>query len=253
MHQFIYRSKIPLLILMTVIVNILFTGLYFNHTVRAEDPAETTVSTAEEFNEVLAQLNADGGSETVILAEDISLPGNSGIKLGKGELTILGEGHKLTATCIVTGSAILNFGKEGYGGTLQIVPGNGSNGVADITGSSVLNVYDGVTIGPASPYGMAGGIQAHVTSTVNMYGGTITDCSSQAVAGGVYLDGNAVFNMYGGSISNCSGMQGGGVGLSGGKPIGGSDVSNVTFNMYDGTISNCVESYRGGGAIGAYT
>ena len=235
---------------MMVIVNVFFSGLCFSNTVKAET---TEVSTAEEFKEVLARLNTDGGSETVVLLEDISLPGNSGIQLDKGEFTVLGEGHKLTATCVIKGSAVLNLGKEGYSGTLQMVPGNSSTGVLDVYNTSVLNIYDGVTIGPASPIGMAGGIQAHNTSTVNMYGGTIADCSSHAVAGGVYLDGNAVFNMYGGTIKGCTGVMGGAVGLSGGNPIGGSGEGRAAFRMNGGTIENCTDSYIGGGAINAYT
>ena len=216
--------------------------------------AALPISAETELKAVVEDLNANGGEQEIELSEDVALSGTAGLALKNGKLTILGEGHKLTAYFTLSGSAVLNLGKDGYGKTLQVVSNNASNGIVDLAGSSVLNLYNGVTIGPSRAPGMAGGVSAHATSTFNMYGGSINDCKNNVtVSGGVYLDGNAVFNMRGGTIENCSGLQGGAVGLSGAAPIGGSPVSSVTFNMYGGTIRNCVDGFVGGGAVCAWT
>ena len=213
---------------------------------------EVPVSTAEELQAVIDSLNANGGEATVELGADVTVTGQ-GRRLSNGTLTIHGGGHKLTSAFFVSGSAVLNLGEEGYAGELQIVSAQPSTGVIDLSGTATLNVYDGVTIGPASPIGMPGGVGCHGQSVFNMHGGTIADCSSGSVSGGVYLDNNAVFNMYGGTITNCTGVNGGAVGLAGGTPLGGSGEGLSTFHMYGGTISNCTDQYIGGGAVCVYT
>ncbi len=211
------------------------------------------ISDSDQLNAVITELNTNGGSKTILLTTDVSLPTNGRIILTKGALTVLGGGHTLTAAFSLQGDAVVNLGNSGYDGQLTLLSSRSDSGVFDVAGSSVLNIYDGTTIGPCSRIGTAGAVQAHQLTTVNMYGGTITGCSSASVAGGVYLDGNAVFNLMGGRIENCTGTQGGAVGLSGGSPLGGSAVSSVVFNMFGGTIENCVDQYIGGGAVCAWT
>ena len=213
----------------------------------------TEISDADRLNDIISDLNENGGSKTILLTDDVSLLNNARIALSNGELTILGGGHSLKAAFSISGSAVLNLGSEGYNEELTLTSSRTDCGVFDVTGTSVLNIYDGVTIGPCNGTGTAGGVQAHSLSQVNMYGGTITGCTSISVSGGVYLDGNAVFNMYGGTIKDCTGVEGGAVGLSGGSPIGGTGESSVQFNMSGGTIENCTDQYIGGGAVCAFT
>ena len=216
-------------------------------------PETIEITNENELKNIVNQINQDDDTVTVTLKNDISLTNNQKLSINAGNLTILGENHILKACINLAQKAVLNLGKTGYASTLTIISSRNDNGVFDITGESELNIYDGVTIGPCSRIGTAGGIQAHETSTINMYGGTITECESMSVAGGVYLDGNSIFNMYGGTIQDCIGVQGGAVGLSGGKPIGASDVSSVTFNMSGGVITDCTDQYVGGGGVCIYT
>ena len=168
---------------------------------------------------VISELNTNGGSRTVLLTADFAFSGTANYTLSNGELTILGGGHSLGTTIYVTGSAVLNLGSDGYDETLEIGSSRSDHGVIDVAGTAVLNIYDGVTVKGKYVIGSAGCIAAHDQATVNMYGGVMTGGSSASVSGGIYLDGNSVFNMYGGVITDCTGMQGGAVGLSGGRPL----------------------------------
>lgn len=186
------------------------------------------VSTENDLKTTIANLTKD--TKTIVkLLNDIIISGTQGLEIKNGELTILGENHTLKSYILLSGEAVLNLGSENYNKQLTIISNNQTNGIIDIKDSSILNIYDGITIGPSGPVGMAGGITAHNLSTINMYGGEITNCESISVSGGVYLDGTSVFNMYGGTIKNCIGVQGGAIGLSGGNPIGGSDISAVVL------------------------
>lgn len=224
-------------------------------TAQAEGDEPIEVATEEALLAVIGEVNSGvvGETRTVLLTADVELSGKAYLRLNKGELTILGGGHTLTAAVLLSGTAVLNLGRDGDEEGLTVIPNRTDCGVFDLSNASMLNVYDGTVIGPATPIGTAGGVQAHNVSIFNMYGGTITGCKSSSVAGGVYLDGNAVFNMYGGTIKDCVGCEGGAVGLSGGSPIGGSPEGTTAFHMHGGTIKDCVDQYNGGGAVCAYT
>ncbi len=214
----------------------------------AED--EIPVGTAAEFNQVVADLNAIGGSKTVKLTDDISLEGQSqNTRLRKGELTILGEGHILAASLSVLEDGKLNLGRANYDKTLDMLTSTTDLCIVNVDGNGNLDIYNGVTIRDCTRAGQAGGIQAVGRSVVNMYGGTITNCGSRAVSGGVYIDGHSTFNMYDGEITNCFGKSGGAIGLGGGASFGPLDRGPVSFNMYGGTIKDCEDKYIGGGAV----
>ncbi len=222
---------------------------------QAEGDEPIEVATQEALQTVVDEVNSGviGETRTVLLTENVAVSGGTQLTLNKGELTILGGGHTLEATFLLKGTTVLNLGKDGDEEGLTVIPNRTDCGVFDLSNASTLNVYDGTVIGPATPVGTAGGVQAHHVSVFNMYGGTITGCESRSVAGGVYLDGNAVFNMYGGTIKDCVGYEGGAVGLSGGAPIGGSGEGTTAFHMHGGTIKDCVDKYNGGGAVCAFT
>lgn len=99
--------------------------------------------------------------------------------------------------------------------------------------------------------------------TVNMTGGTITDCgfdidkhySNNTLAqkfikqygGAVYVQAGGTFNFSGGTISNCNAFRGGGVFLAGGTTA--SDVEEGKGLIMSGSakIHNCLATHRGGG------
>ena len=231
-----------------------FTNDSFSeYDVIAESGSIIEVANEAELQAVVADLNANGGEKYVKLTQDIAFASNRKVELTKGNLTILGEDHKLTATFYVKNNAVLNLGMDGYSKTLTVSSSRSDYGIIGAMGSCTVNLYDGVTLGPCSRIGSAGGITAESLSVINMYGGTITGCQSHSVSGGVYITNNAVFNMHGGTIENCTGVVGGAVGMAGGSPLGGSSEGKCQFNMTGGNISNCVDQYRGGGAVNAYT
>ncbi len=212
------------------------------------------VSTSAELNTVIADLNSDGGEKFVELTDDVVIASSAGFTFSKGKLTILGGDHKLTGYINTKNDAELSLGMDGYSKKLQFDSKDNTRPVVELTNSAVLKIYDGTTIGPSLSGGTAGGVQAREKSHIYMYGGTITDCESRlSTTGGVLIDNSSVFDMYDGTITNCKGVQGGGVCLGGGAPIGGTVGGTATFNMHGGTISNCTDSYIGGGAVCAYT
>ena len=218
------------------------------------EPNAVAVATASDIILIVDALNANGGSETILLEEDITFPDNGSLSLSDGELTILGNGHALKSTIFLTGTAVLNLGSADYKATLTVSSSRSDFGVLDVTDTAVLNIYDGVTIkggtsSGSTVIGSAGCVAAHLKAAVTMYGGLMTDGRSAAVSGGIYLDGNAVFTMYDGKITLCEGANGGAVGLSGGRPLGGSDAGMSSFIMNGGIISDCKDYYYGGGAV----
>ena len=202
----------------------------------------------------------DGDNLTVRLKEDVTINGD--LKVSTGTLTILGQGHTITFShhsLVLSGTAILNLGTKGGEGTsvndLILTSEDPTSCVVGAGGSSVLNMYHGVTIKDSIARGQAGGVQVTDKATFNMHGGMIDNCVSQyAVAGGVYIDCNGKFNMYDGIIQHCYGVRGGAVGLVDAAPIfGGTPSGPAGFHMYGGTIKDCHDKSLGGGAVFAYT
>ena len=222
------------------------------------EPNAAAVATASDIILIVDALNANGGSETILLEEDITFPDNGYLRLSDGELTILGNGHALKSSIYLTGTAVLNLGSADYKATLTVSSSQSDFGVLDVTDTAVLNIYDGVTIKGGTSSGStvissAGCVAAHLKAAVTMYGGLMTDGRSAAVSGGIYLDGNAVFTMYDGKITLCEGVNGGAVGLSGGRPLGGSGAGMASFIMNGGIISDCKDYYRGVGAVCSFS
>ena len=222
---------------------------------RADGP--TAVADEAALRAIVTQLNENGGEAVAVLESDVTM--TSGVTLSHGTLTLLGGGHTLTMarnSILLRGDAVLNLGSETDTTTLRITSTDTTNCISELNGNSVLNLYDGVTLGPSTGGGTAGGVQASGQTQINMYGGTITDChSALSVSGAVYLAENAVFTMYDGRIENCTGVQGGAVGISGAHPIGSLDGSLIyaKFHMLGGEIADCQDKYLGGGAVCIYT
>ena len=214
---------------------------------------ESEITTGEELLNIVANLNTNGGAKTVKLKNNIEVLNKQYIKLNQGSLTILGEDNVLTACISLTGSAIMHLGKEAYEKTLQLLSNRTDSSIVNTKDTSELYIHNNVKLSSNTVVGQAGGITAVGKSTINMQGGTITNCHSYAVSGGVYLDENATLNMSDGTIENCSGYQGGAVGLSGGAPFGPAMTGATTFNMTGGLINNCTDLWIGGGAVCAYT
>ena len=202
----------------------------------------------------------DGDNVTVRLQNDVTVVGD--LKVKAGTLTILGQGNTITFShhsLVLSGTAMLNLGTKGGEGTsvndLILTSEDPTSCVVGAGGSSVLNMYHGVTIRDSIGRGQAGGVQVTDKATFNMYGGMIDNCESEhAVAGGVYIDCNGKFNMYDGIIQRCYGVLGGAVGLADAAPIfGGIPSGPAGFHMYGGTIKDCHDKWYGGGAVCVYT
>ena len=118
---------------------------------------------------------------------------------------------------------------------------NGANlshrgGAIALWAQSTLNIYGG-TISNSYVSNDGGGISAYESSTINMYGGTITN-NTGTYAGGIMICDSSTLNMYGGIISdNHTESYGGGLYIY--------DYSN--FNMYGGIISGNHCPSPGGG------
>lgn len=148
----------------------------------------------------------------------------SAFNAANGEMVVLHDNATLSAVYNVTGT--LNLDLNGY----TITTTSGAFKTQDCT----LNLYDNSANKTGKIYGditvNANCIEIKRNSSVNMYGGTITNYKSNY--GAVRLDENAtaVFNMYGGSIT-------GNKQNSVSYPGGGVSVRRGTFNMYGGTVS----------------
>ena len=203
----------------------------------------------------------DGGSVTVRLQNDVTI--DSDLKVSAGTLTIKGQGNTLlfrSGSMTLIGSATVNLGtKEGENdpeNVLVLTSTAGTLSVVHMGGTSVLNMYNGVSVKDSSAGGQAGGVQLVDHAAFNMYGGVISNCVNWAsLAGGVSVDGAAQFTMHDGIIQDCSGYWGGAVTVSAGPVIGGSTGPNGPsgFHMLGGTIKDCHDNLVGGGAICVFT
>ena len=241
------------LILCLLLVFTLFPAAAF-----AEGATELQISSEADFIAAIAQINAgtEGSAFILRLTDDVTVSGS--VTITGGTVTLLGGGNTLTCYHItLNGSAVLNLGLPDGSDTLTITSPNETLSALELNDQSVLNMYPGVTIGPSSAAGQAGGVQCHELSSFNMFGGTIKDCHGlYAVSGAVYLDENATFTMHNGLIENCTGWQGGAVGVSGAAPIANpvsTEYITSTFHMKGGTIKDCHDKYYGGGAVCIYT
>lgn len=227
---------------------------------QAAEPTRFEVNTAAELVDAALAVNAAGGEAEIVLKADITLSkdtwqdaaglpaGDDALLFTQGTVTLLGEGHSITADVAnhrgitVSGDAVLNLGKHGYSGSLTVRGGGGNvellNPLVNLSGTAVLNVYDGAAIRDTLAVNGAGGVQVSDRAEFNMHGGLIENCNNSiSAAGGVVVDGSAVFNLCGGTICGCKGY-GGAVNISG--------QGRMEFSA--GLIEGC-ESLSSGGAI----
>lgn len=227
---------------------------------QAAEPTRYEVNTAAELVDAALAVNAAGGEAEIVLKADITLSkdtwqdaaglpaGDDALLFTQGTVTLLGEGHSITADVAnhrgitVSGDAVLNLGKHGYSGSLTVRGGGGNvellNPLVNLSGTAVLNVYDGAAIRDTLVVNGAGGVQVSDRAEFNMHGGLIENCNNSiSAAGGVVVDGSAVFNLCGGTICGCKGY-GGAVNISG--------QGRMEFSA--GLIEGC-ESLSSGGAI----
>ena len=227
---------------------------------QAAEPTRYEVNTAAELAEAALAVNAAGGEAEIVLKADITLSkdawqaaaglpaGDNALLFTQGTVTLLGEGHSITADAAahrgisVSGSAVLNLGAPGYAESLTIRGGGGDavllSPLVSLSGAAVLNVYDGAALRDTLSRSTPGGVQLSGTAELNMYGGVIENCNNSAsVAGGVVVDGAAVFRLCGGTIRGCKGF--------GGAVVIG---SQGRMELSAGLIEGC-ESLSSGGAI----
>ena len=227
---------------------------------QAAEPTRYEVNTAAELAEAALAVNAAGGEAEIVLKADITLSkdawqaaaglpaGDNALLFTQGTVTLLGEGHSITADAAehrgisVSGSAVLNLGAPGYAKSLTIQGGGGTvellSPLIVLSDSAKLNMYDGAAVKDSLSSGTPGGVQLLGSAEFNMYGGVIENCNNSiSAAGGVVVDGSAVFNLCGGTICGCKGY-GGAVSIS----------SQGRMEFSAGLIEGC-ESLSSGGAI----
>ena len=227
---------------------------------QAAEPTRYEVNTAAELAEAALAVNAAGGEAEIVLKADITLSkdtwqdaaglpaGDDALLFTQGTVTLLGEGHSITADAAehrgisVSGSAVLNLGAPGYAKSLTIQGGGGNvellSPLIVLSDSAKLNMYDGAAVKDSLSSGTPGGVQLLGSAEFNMYGGVIENCNNSiSAAGGVVVDGSAVFNLCGGTICGCKGY-GGAVSIS----------SQGRMEFSAGLIEGC-ESLSSGGAI----
>ena len=230
---------------------------------QAAEPTRYEVNTAAELAEAALAVNAAGGEAEIVLKADITLSkakwqdaqtaaglpaGDNALLFTQGTVTLLGEGHSITADAAehrgisVSGSAVLNLGAPGYAKSLTIQGGGGNvellSPLIVLSDSAKLNMYDGAAVKDSLSSGTPGGVQLLGSAEFNMYGGVIENCNNSiSAAGGVVVDGSAVFNLCGGTICGCKGY-GGAVSIS----------SQGRMEFSAGLIEGC-ESLSSGGAI----
>ena len=227
---------------------------------QAAEPTRYEVNTAAELVDAALKVNAAGGEAEIVLKADITLSktvwqaaaglpaGDDALLFTQGTVTLLGEGHSITADAAahrginVSDSAVLNLGAPGYAESLTIRGGGGNvvllSPLVGLSGAAVLNVYDGAALRDTLSRSTPGGVQLSGTAELNMYGGVTENCNNSAsVAGGVVVDGAAVFRLCGGTIRGCKGF--------GGAVVIG---SQGRMELSAGLIEDC-ESLSCGGAI----
>ena len=146
----------------------------------------------------------------------------------------------------ITGGGELTLG--GGGGTVTIDGGetdtlNGSSSLITVGIGSTLNITTGTTIqNNRLSAGNGGGITVS-GGTVEMTGGTITNCQGVTFGGCVYIT-SGIFTMSGGTIDNCfATYQTDGTWGGGGVTVG----RTGTFNMSDDAIIQNCRARIGGG------
>lgn len=105
---------------------------------QAAEPTRYEVNTAAELVDAALAVNAAGGEAEIVLKADITLSkdtwqdaaglpaGDDALLFTQGTVTLLGEGHSITADVAnhrgitVSGDAVLNLGKHGYSGSLTV-------------------------------------------------------------------------------------------------------------------------------------
>ena len=230
---------------------------------QAAEPIRYEVNTAAELAEAALAVNAAGGEAEIVLKADITLSmavwqaaqaaaglpaGDNALLFTRGTVTLLGEGHSITADATghrgisVSGSAVLNLGAPSYAKSLTIQGGGGDadllSPLIGLSGAAELNIYNGAAIRDTLSSSTSGGVEMSGTTVLNMHGGVIENCNNPySVAGGVVVDGLAVFNLCGGIIRGCKGYSG---------AVSISSQGRMEFSA--GLIENC-ESLSSGGAI----
>ena len=102
-----------------------------------------------------------------------------------------------------------------------------NDGVGLYADNSTINITGGTISECTAGMGAGGGLYATNGSTININSGTISGCEA-GMGGGLYVDGSAV-TISGGTISGCTAVDDG----------GGLYADNSTITIKKGTISGC--------------
>lgn len=226
------------------------TGSNYNFTFTdAEYPTDTYVLTVYAYvsgylySESFTVAKISSGSS--VIDKPITIARSVTIAPVSGEEVIITAGID-QPVFEITGGGELTLG--GGDGTVTIDGGeisapNGSSSLITVGTGGTLHITENATIqNNRLSAGNGGGITVK-GGTVEMTGGTITECQGENFGGGVYIT-SGTFTMSGGTIDNCfatyqtDATRGGG-----GVTIGSQGIFNMSGNA---TIQNC-QARMGGG------
>jgi len=190
------------------------------------------ISTTEEWNNTLTQLNGRTGSYTLTIGGDFTVDGTAAASFGataSGSLSVT-----------LKGSGILSLSSNGS------IVNVGSNQTLIIDGEDLILAG---RAGNDAPVVYVSGLNANL----ELRNGTISGNTTSSYGGGVYVYGGS-FTMNGGEISGNTADYGGGVYVSGGSFATNNGVyaSDGSFIMNGGeireaSISGNTATYGGGG------
>lgn len=225
---------------------------------------DTTISVAteEEFRAAIHAVNDGNNSDTwlISLSNDISLTGNTGVVLGTGKTTLIGNGYTLFWDGIddkqeshsllkINGEGtVFNLGATDGSDTLYIdgKDKNSKSSLVEVGKGVTFNINQGAVIQNVFRQVSKGAAIYAESAVINISGGKIINCRSTADAtkssllysGAAIYAKNSEIYFYDGEISYNQAESNGTVGLE-----------HCTFVMYGGSISHNKAGYYGGGII----
>lgn len=172
-----------------------------------------------------------------------------------------GGGIAVDGTFNLHGGTISGNWSQGPGGGLLLV---GASSVVNMYGGEISGNWNGTGTTPGAAIGGQGGgaIAMHVGTTFNMYGGMITNNFTGGVGGdgGAFEAATSTINLFGGTISGNNGRQGGAINNHEGSTLNllnpstatdpiGREIAMAGYATTGVIIENNIARISGGGVV----
>ncbi len=222
----------------------------------ADDSVE--VDNADDLRSAMTGAPADA-TRTIKITEGFTVSDSNIYSVPSNAAVIITSDDPVTITCAKSGSNFIRLQNAGSSLTLtgqvtiendpskynRAIQMSASNTTFTLAGNAVISGFVYRASGGNGGAINAGAQGSAPGATVNIEGGTISNCrvtyNNPSKGGAIWLGRNAVLNMSGGTITGCQAPYGDG----GAVYANGTDV---TVNMSGGTISDCTAK-NGGGII----